>query len=808
MPQITSTSVANIDLSPFLLYPQGASMTNPHPAIYSIKRHGTTIQACEDEPIRTPGCIQSHGVLFVLRLNDFTILQVSENCSDFLGLTPAQLLGQKIAAVLRESDHIARLHEMVKNESLECNPVYAFTLRAENQFNYELDATIHTLGDFALLELESTQRNPQLTPDYYSMIKKITPRLQAAPTLESFCTLAASEMRKVTALDRVMIYRFHPDASGEVFAEDHRADLPSWQGLRYPAEDIPKVARDIFKKLTIRPLPNARAELAELIPLANPDTGAPTELTYCALRGASIMYTEYLTNMGVAASLTMPILRDGELWGLVACHHQTPTHFPFQLRAAAEFLAHVVSLEIKAAETREQFDYVRRMEATHIELVAKAAAEGGLAVIVEPAPQLLDGIECTGAAVYHRERWWTVGTVPSVVQLDKLGPWLRDRLLRDIDASHYYATDSLGKEYLPAKEFDAVASGILAIPVSRSCHNLIIWFRPELLQTINWAGNPYDNPTIVGPNGPRLTPRASFELWQETARGRSTPWLNVEIEAALKLRLLVMDLVVTRAEQIAALNMDLAKSNEELNAFAYVASHDLKEPLRGIHKYAWYLMEDAKAGRPLDEVAQQRLASMLRLTVRMDGLLNSLLHFSRLGRLELAYEEVDLSEVVNEAIEMLGSWVEDPTVVIKVDRPLPHLRCDRVRVREIFSNLIGNGLKYNDSNPKSVTIGYVDPSQHANEWYNLPWGDSIRSECVFYVRDNGIGIDVKHHAQIFNLFKRLHSRNAYGGGTGAGLAITRKLVEQHGGHLWVESKLGTGSTFYFTLTELAREIHE
>lgn len=781
------------------------SDTHPHP--YSIKRHGTNIRDCEAEPIKTPGCIQAHGVLIALRCTDMTVLQISENCHRFFGRTAEGLLGQAVHTLIGEPA-AAQLRAVMDRDPIERNPLYVATVNVvtNGAVGFRMDMSVHTINGVALVELEPAGRDADRTPpDYYALVKKTAARLHSAETLESFCTIAAQEVRKITGLDRVMIYRFHPDASGEVFAEDKRADLPSWKGQRYPAYDIPKIARDIFTKLTIRPLPDAQGELAELVPLANPDNGEPLELTHCALRGASVMYSEYLANMGVAASLTMPILRDGELWGMVACHHGRPTEFSFQTRTAAEFVSQIITLEMRPVEDREHFEYIKQMDAVHLSLIARAASEGGLSVMAEPSPQLLDGIESSGAAVFHRERWWSVGRTPLPGQLDKLGRWLKERLSAQIETRPYYVTDRLAGEYAPAAQFTDVASGLLAVPISKNCTNLIVWFRPETAQTVTWAGDPTDKPSVVGPNGPRLTPRASFEQWKETVRERSTPWKPVEIEAALKLRMLVMDLVVTRAELIAALNSDLARSNEELDAFAYVASHDLKEPLRGIHKYAWYLMEDAKAGRSLDAVAKERLDSLLRLTVRMDGLLNSLLHFSRVGRLDLEYEELALEEVLRESLEMLGAQIDERKTQVVVPRPLPHVHCDRVRVREIFSNLIGNAIKYNDSDIVRIEVGYVDAAERPSAWAEPGSKAASTAGQVFYVRDNGIGIDPKHHEQIFAMFKRLHGRDAYGGGTGAGLAITRKLVQQHGGSIWVESASGDGATFFFTLSRTSSE---
>jgi light-regulated signal transduction histidine kinase (bacteriophytochrome) len=297
----------------------------------------------------------------------------------------------------------------------------------------------------------------------------------------------------------------------------------------------------------------------------------------------------------------------------------------------------------------------------------------------------------------------------------------------------------------------------------------------------------------VGPHGPRLTPRASFELFVESVRGRSLPWLPVELNAAARLRVLVMELVIGRAEQLAELNADLARSNEELDAFAHVASHDLKEPLRAIHKYAHQLLEEAVVG---DQEQRRKLESVMRLTLRMDSLLDSLLHFSRVGRVALEFELTDLNEVVADAIEMVGSRTADGAVEIVVPRPLPRVPCDPVRVREIFVNLLSNALKYNGKANKRVEVGYIA----AGEDHPRPRAPSgANARTVFFVKDDGIGISDKHFEHIFQMFRRLHARTEYGGGTGAGLSIVKKLVERHRGQVWLNSEPGNGSTFYFTL---------
>jgi light-regulated signal transduction histidine kinase (bacteriophytochrome) len=261
--------------------------------------------------------------------------------------------------------------------------------------------------------------------------------------------------------------------------------------------------------------------------------------------------------------------------------------------------------------------------------------------------------------------------------------------------------------------------------------------------------------------------------------------------------MLIMDLVVERADQLAQLNEDLARSNEELDAFAYVASHDLKEPLRGIHKYAQQFLDTAESLN-LDAEQLKKLQSLMYLTVRMDNLLDSLLHFSRVGRVALQVEQQELEEIVTEALEIVSARRTDQATEIVIPRPLPTAFVDRIRVREIFVNLVSNALKYNDNPKRIVEIGFLEPQERGDEVHAPP---AAARQCIYYVRDNGIGIQPKHYEQVFKMFRRLHARDQYGGGAGAGLTITKKLIERHHGKIWLSSTPGQGTTFYFTLPE-------
>ncbi len=261
-------------------------------------------------------------------------------------------------------------------------------------------------------------------------------------------------------------------------------------------------------------------------------------------------------------------------------------------------------------------------------------------------------------------------------------------------------------------------------------------------------------------------------------------------------------------------NIELTRSNRELDDFAYIASHDLKEPLRGIHNYSIFLLEDY--GERLDEDARKKLETLARLSQRMEDLINTLLHFSRVGRLDLATRETDLNEVLGDVLDSIHVTLEEKKIEIRVPAPLPTVVCDRARVGEIFRNLLTNAVKFNDKDERWIEIGWkVADVRAAEEDVEDEDGAAIatgehpatvatadtdaEAPKVFYVRDNGIGIREKHQGKIFRIFKRIHARSKYGGGTGAGLTIAKKIVERHGGTIWVESVYGEGTTFFFTL---------
>jgi chemotaxis family two-component system sensor kinase Cph1 len=732
---------------------------------------------CDREPIHIPGSIQPHASLIVLEEPSLRILQISANLAERLNLPIESILSRNLAEFI-PADYLAYFKEQVLTKQLEASPHYlpAVKIGADHT---NLEASVHRHQGVLLLELETWQDHAsQVKEEVYVSLKHTLNHLQGASSVVEFCQRAAEHVKQFTGFDRIMVYRFADDASGHVIAEAKRDDLESYLGLHYPASDIPKQARILFVKSQLRLNPDVRYQPVRLVPELRPDTSGPLDMSYCVTRSMSPIHAEYLQNMGIAASMSISIVVGEELWGLFACHHYSPRYVPHTSRMACEFLAHMLSLQVGSKESDEQHGYSTFLNNKHRKLADAMALHSEFSqVLLQSEGESFAGIEAAGSALVLNDSVHVRGATPSEAMVKNLAVELAGSTHPAV-----WSTNYLSKHFPEWENQTGVVSGVLAARLSRETPAYVLWFRPEETQTMKWAGDP-TKPMETGPHGDRLTPRKSFDLWQEEVSGKSTPWLACEIEAARMLRQTILETEVRRTEQLLRLNAELDERNKQLDSFAYVASHDLKEPLRGISNYSNFLLEDC--ADQLDEQGIKYLRTMMRLTERMETLLDSLLYYSRLSRLDIQGQNVDLGAVINDAKELLIARIQESGAEIRVAQKLPIVRGDSDRLAEVFSNLISNAIKYNRQQPPVIEIGWNESTEE------LP--------NVFWVRDNGIGISNDHRQLVFQIFKRLHGREEFGGGVGAGLTIVRKIIERHGGRIWLESKPGHGTTFYFIL---------
>ncbi len=729
----------------------------------------------EQEPIHISGKIQPHGVIFVLEEPELKILQVSKNTSTLFGIPPENMVQRNLEELL-DSFQVDRLKAGLSEENIDfINPTKVWVRKKGDDY-LVFDSIVHRNPDgFLILELEpaiSQESIPFLS--FYHLARASINQLQETSNLRNFCQIIVEEVRKVTGFDRVMLYKFDDDGHGAVIAEEKLETMEPYLGLHYPESDIPGVARQLFSSNWIRLIPDAKSQPTEIFPAINPISQRPLDLTFSILRSASPCHIEYLHNMGVGASLTISLIKDQKLWGLIACHHQSPKYVSYELRKACEFLGRVIFSEISAREETEDYDY--RMKLTYIQSALveyMSQEENFIDGLVKHQPNLLDLTGAGGAAVCFGGNYTVVGETPEEEDLNFLVQWLKN----NVDEEVFY-TDSLPRIYPDAERFKNVASGLLAIPISK--RNYVLWFRPEVIQTVNWGGDPNKAFEVSQSDGNlRLCPRKSFELWKETVRLTSLPWKPVEIKAALELRKAIINIVLRQADELAQLAQDLERSNAELKKFAYVASHDLQEPLNQVANYVQLL--EMRYQDQLDEDANEFISFAVEGVSLMQTLIDDVLAYSKVDVQGVEFELTEVETALNRALANLRKRISETGGVISHD-PLPTVMADSTQLMQLFQNLIGNAIKFRSEQPLEIHVG----------------AQRLEDAWLFSVRDNGIGLDPQFSDRIFVIFQRLHTRDEYPG-TGMGLAICKKIVECHRGRIWVESQLGQGATFYFTI---------
>jgi chemotaxis family two-component system sensor kinase Cph1 len=725
------------------------------------------LDACSHEPIHIPGSIQPHGALLVLDENGLTCLQASANCGEFLGPEFAGMVGRQLA------DAAPQAAAMITQLLADSPQVLPSPITLEIGLK-RFDVSLHRTAAGVIAEFEIAGPSDV---HFHRHLQQALADLKSAPDRKAQYLHALKFVSWLTGFERVMMYRFDADWHGQVVAEHLSAPVDSYDGLHFPATDIPAQARELYSKSWLRLIPTSSYQPVPVEPAANPRTGRPLDMSFVSLRSVSPVHLEYLRNMNVAASMSISLIVDGRLWGLIACHHSTPRVLPFAIRAVCEIFGQVVSFEIGArqeAELLSQFVQATEIQSQFFDVIA--GERNVLDALVKYTPQLLAFMGAGGAAIHVNGQTTLLGETPSAAQVGPLLDWLQTQELNPT-----FETEALSQLYPPAAEFHASGSGLLAVKLSRVEPHYLLWFRPEVVRTVTWAGQP-DKPAHADE---RLNPRKSFAAWQETVTGHARPWGEAERKGARELMLAINALVLRRTQTLLSENMELERRNTDLNSFAYIAAHDLREPLRGLQNYLIFMREDHS--RELSTEALRKLSTMESLVQQSKELIETLNHYSHIGRMEVAPQRVNIGTLVDEVVISLAGMIKDKGVEIRRPQTLPTTSCDPVLTREVFANLISNAVKYNDRKDNWIEIGCTE---------------SPGGPATFYVRDNGIGIREKHFVDIFRMFRRLHAYDAYSGGTGAGLTIAKNIVERHGGRIWVESAYGQGTTFYFQLQPL------
>ncbi|MEO3975057.1 ATP-binding protein [Streptomyces sp. CAU 1734] len=746
------------------------------------------LDECVREPIHLLGGIQSHGTL--LAVDRATgLIETAANTGPLLGTDAADAVGAHIDRLLGTGPFTEVL-DALDGDGADIS-VHLLTLPVQGT-GRAFDVTAHLRDELVVLELEPrADGRPLHFPGFYQKVRSALARLRAATDAAECCRTAVREMRALTGFDRVVAYRFDgADGPGEVLAESVSDGREPWLGLWFPATDIPPQARRLYRENWIRVIGDAEDSGVPLHPPVRPGSGVPLDLSRSVLRTVSGFHLEYLRNIGVRSSMSVSVLRDGELWGLIACHGDSPVRFGPELRAACEFFGTAFSLQLAVIEERRQRRAVDRSRERLAALVRHLTGDPA-DLLRRCGDGLRELLGADGLVLAAGGRVTTNGAPAGSALADAV----RERAARLAPGSVWHTdrfAETLAEEGdpPPATGPDAPA-GVLMVPLGGS-GDFLAWWRAERRVTRRWAGDPA-RPVRLGPRGERLTPRGSGEVFREVMRGRGEPWTPADLAAAQELWRTLTGMALRHAEELAALNDELRMINTDLDSFAHAAAHDLKEPLRGISNAATFVMEDA--AHHLDEVTLRRMATMRRLAGRMDELLNSLLQYARLGRSGLRRERIPLDTALDAALDVAGERLAGSGVRVVRPPELPVLWADPQRLHEILVNLLVNAGKYADDTlpegARTVEVGTVAVT---------PPGESAPVRAVV-VRDNGIGIPHEARAEVFELFRRLHGPAERGGGTGVGLAVVKRIVERHDGRLWLEGEPGVGTAIHFTLGE-------
>lgn len=743
-----------------------------------VNKQVLTIGNCESEPIHIPGSIQPHGMLLAIIPASGVIRYCSANTHQFIDKQPAEILGQSLAAI-----HPAlweKVEPLLDAENSPFHPIIAG----------DLQTTIHESGEFRILSIE--KRLDQINdPDYaFDQTRGFIGFIEHSRTLKELCQNIAAETARITGFDRVMIYRFDKEYNGEVFAEYCREGLPPYLDLHYPHTDIPPQARELYLHNLLRLIPDVQYEPVPLLTIATKQEPVQQlDLSDVGLRSVSPIHVQYLKNMSVGASMSVSVIMEGNLWGLIACHHSEPLILSSQQKKAALLQGHFLSSQIRVQQVAEEHAVNVNVEA-HLQLLLNQIDhDEDLSQKFEQFTSLLSVTNATGVVLLHEGKIYEKGLVPSRDKVLGLIRWVGDNV-----KSSLFSTNCLSKRYPDGVTMSKYGSGVIFHAMGKPTDSCVIWFREELERTVKWAGRP-DTALQKKAEGKPLTPRKSFEIWKEMVKYQSAEFRASEINAAIRFATSLQNhfhLTYLRNEEnrLRVLNERLQQANQELSNINWITSHDLKEPLRKIQLMSSRIVYEG--GDNLSEVIKVHIEKIRNSASRMQHLVDDILSYSMMNNRNNMFTLGNLEPIILEVGAELEEELAQKKGLLSVQSMPQDLRIVTHQMGQLFLNLISNAIKFaRPGVPPEIYINcQVEKGRDILEVV-LPADKSFY--CI-RISDNGMGFEPRFNEKIFDIFYRLHDRNTYEG-TGIGLAICKKIMENHHGAITASGEAGRGAIF-------------
>jgi light-regulated signal transduction histidine kinase (bacteriophytochrome) len=723
---------------------------------------------CDREPIHIPGSIQPHGVLLVMTEPELEVIQVSENVIDHIGMRIEDVLTRPLSALFDRSSVEAVRTALSGGPSERANAIRISTS------GKPFDAVLHRHEGATILELEPASAVSAEDVEHHPLRQTLI-RVQDVGTVSELANIVVEEVKRLTGFDRVMFYRFNEVGDGSVDAESVAPGLEPYLGLHYPASDIPQQARRLYLENRLRIITDARSTPARIVPTLRPDTGAPLDLSFAVLRSVSPIHLEYMANMGLRASMSIALVVRDRLWGLISCaNHSGPRPVAQYLRVACEFLGRLTSLQIDALEDREAAARRASSQATASLLFDSMrtqddATDNVLEGLLARSSELLRLVDAEGVAVVEGTgEPVTAGRTPPPALIQEIAKWLEDR-------TSPFSTASLATEFPAAAVAKDLASGLLTFALPGIPLRRLLWFRPEIVRTVTWGGDP-DKP-VERDDSMRLRPRASFAAWKEEVRLQSHPWTDGDLAAAEDLRRYALEIDLER--QVLRASRAVFARDEVLA----IVSHDLRNPLGVVQMDAaalktWEFPGDKDVTSELRASADR----ILRSVGLMSTLIADLLDMAKIdaGHLDLRKQPETSRALIDDVLSILEPLANAKQITIEKElTEAPPVNADRDRIFYVLSNIIGNAIKYT---PEGGTITLRTERR--------------RGELLIIVDDTGPGIPPEELAQVFDRYRRGRGSQE---GAGLGLYIAKGIVLAHGGTIWAEAAAGGGSRFCLTL---------
>ncbi|MFJ3076581.1 HWE histidine kinase domain-containing protein [Pseudomonas sp. NPDC087029] len=511
---------------------------------------------CDREPIQIPGSIQPHGCLLACNASASIILRHSANSQAMLGVA-SELNGQRLEAVIgSEAAHTLRNSlARVKEAS---RPALSFGVVVAS--GQAFDVSAHIYKGTVILEFEPSGAS---IAEPVELVRTVIAQLREIERSDKLIQDTARRVRALLGYDRVMIYQLGPDGAGKVVAEARRSGLESFLGQYFPASDIPQQARALYLRNPVRIISDARFKTVPIVPVLDL-SGEPLDLSYAHLRSVSPIHCEYLSNMGVGASMSISVIVDGALWGLIACHHYAPRSLAMGQRVAAEMFGEFFSLHLQTLRARHTLQAAAHARQVLDNLLRDAHRADDIEALLRS--RLADFkalIPCDGIGMALQGRWSADGLTPPKAAIPGLLSFAES-----VAEGRTWASNSLSMAHPAAQGYAVEVSGVLIVPMSQHPRDYLMLFRKELVETLDWAGDP--NKTYEsGPLGERLTPRKSFAVWKQTVHQHALPWSEQDRQFGEAIRAAIVEVVLHNSELLAdersKADVRQRMLNEELN---------------------------------------------------------------------------------------------------------------------------------------------------------------------------------------------------------------------------------------------------